>query len=353
MSVSIKFPKEPDSFYKDVRKEVNEYFKLNKLHKYGNTSLIIKYLIIKTIFIATYISIYYFQYNFLVYVAFIFLGPLCIILAINISHDAVHGIAHSKKSVNAFFAMQMDLIGANSYTWKKRHQIGHHVFPNTLGKDPDLTQSVLVKILPNSMHKSYHKYQHIYVPFLYSIYTFNWIYIRDFKDFFSKKSFLKKIPTTEYIKFIMFKTFYISLFILCPIYFTSLSIFQVIVGNILLHVTASYFLTLALVPSHVSENSIFVRPAADGKMPYSWSHHQIITTTDFATNSKSTTWLLGGFNHHITHHLFPNVSHIHYPKLTPIIKRLVVKYGLRYNHENSLFKAYVAHYNLLKNNGKQ
>lgn len=353
MSVRIKFPKEPDSFYKDACKEVNEYFKLNKLNKYGNNSLIIKYLVLKTIFIATYISIYYFQYDFLVYIAFLFLGPLCIILAINFSHDAVHGIAHSNKSVNEFFAMQMDLIGANSYTWKKRHQIGHHVFPNTLDKDPDLTQSVIVKILPNSIHKSYHKYQHIYVPFLYSIYTINWIYIRDFKDFFSKKSFLKKIPTAEYIKFIMFKAFYISLFILCPIYFTSLSIFQVVVGNILLHIAASYFLTLALIPSHVSENSIFVKPAADGKMPYSWSHHQIITTTDFATNSNFTTLLLGGFNHHITHHLFPNVSHIHYPKLTPIIKRLVIKNGLRYNHESSLFKAYMSHYNLLKNNGKK
>ena len=38
-------------------------------------------------------------------------------------------------------------------------------------------------------------------------------------------------------------------------------------------------------------------------MPHSWSHHQVITTSDFATNSKLITWILGGFNHHISHHL--------------------------------------------------
>ncbi|MFT5890572.1 MAG: linoleoyl-CoA desaturase [Dokdonia sp.] len=191
------------------------------------------------------------------------------------------------------------------------------------------------------------------MPFLYSIYTINWIYIRDFTDFFSKRSLIKNIPNQEYIKLVAFKLLYITIFILLPLLFTSLSVVQVLLGNLLMHISASYFLTLALVPSHVSENSVFVVPDSDGRMPYSWAHHQVITTADFATNSRLTTWLLGGFNHHIAHHLFPKISHVHYPKMTPIIKRLAKKYKLEYNHENSVFHAYVSHYNLLKKNGKQ
>jgi len=332
---------------------VENYFKTHNVNKYGNSSLVIKYLVIKAIFILSYLLIFYFQGGYLVFLPFVILGPLGIVLAINISHDAIHGVAHSNKWINSYFTKQMDLVGANSYAWKKRHQFGHHTFPNTLGKDPDLTQTEVVKILPKAASKPYHKFQHIYVPFFYAIYTINWIYVRDFKDFFSRKSLLKSIPRKEYIKLICFKLLYISVFIFIPLVFTRLSLAEVLIGNLLLHVSASYFLTLALVPSHVSENSVFIEPDSTGKMPYSWAHHQIMTTTDFATNSNLTTWLLGGFNHHVVHHLFPKVSHVHYPKMTPIIKRLAKKYGLKYHHETSTFRAYLSHYNLLRNNGKQ
>ncbi|MBC8753355.1 acyl-CoA desaturase [Kordia sp. YSTF-M3] len=353
MKAKITFPKEPDFFYKDACKEVQAYFETNQIDKYGSNALLLKYVLLKVVCVFSYLLIFYFQNSYRVYLPFVMLGPLGIILALNISHDAIHGVAHSKKWINSYFTMQMDLIGANSFVWKKRHQFGHHTFPNTLGKDPDLTQTEIVKILPKATHKFYHKFQHLYVPFLYSVYTINWIYIRDFTDFFSKNSLLKNIPKKEYLKLITFKLLYISIFILVPFFYTSLSITQVVFGNLLMHISASYFLTLVLVPSHVSENSVFITPDSDGKMPYSWSHHQVITTTDFATNSYLTTWLLGGFNHHVVHHLFPNVSHVHYPKMTPIIKRLAKKYGLEYNHESSALHAYISHYNLLKNHGKQ
>jgi len=341
MKAKITFPKEPDSFYIETCKEVQDYFETNNFNKYGNRFLVIKYVILKMIFIVVYALLFYVQNSFTLFFLFAILGPLGIILAINISHDAIHGVAHSNRWINSYFSMQMDLIGANSYIWKKRHQFGHHTFPNTLGKDPDLTQTTIVKILPKATYKYYHQFQYMYVPLLYALYTINWIYNRDFTDFFSKKSSIKNIPKKEYLKLIAFKSLYICVFIITPFFFTSLSITQVIFGNVLLHVSASYFLTVALVPSHVSENSVFITPDNDGKMPYSWAHHQVITTTDFATNSSITTWLLGGFNHHIAHHLFPKISHVHYPNITPIIKRLTKEYGLQYNHENSAFRAYV------------
>lgn len=351
--MKVTYPKEPNSFYKDACKEVDDYFTANNINKYGNSSLISKYLVLKVMLIAIYSLIFYFQASNMVFLAFAMLGPLSIVFAINMAHDAIHGAAHSNKWINAYFTMQMDLIGANSYVWKKRHQFGHHTFPNTLGKDPDLSQTEIAKLQPDAPHKSYHRFQHLYLPFLYAVYTFNWIYIRDFKDFFSKNSIIKNIPKIEYAKLLTYKFIYIAIFVLIPLFFTSLSVGQVLFGNILLHVSASYFLTLALIPSHICEESVFIVPDSEGKMPYSWSHHQMITTTDFATNSQFTTWLLGGFNHHVAHHLFPKVSHVHYPKITPIVKRLAEKYGIAYNHESNVIQIYLSHYNLLKNNGQQ
>jgi linoleoyl-CoA desaturase len=86
-------------------------------------------------------------------------------------------------------------------------------------------------------------------------------------------------------------------------------------------------------------------------MPYSWSHHQVLTVIDFATKNPVLNLLFGGFNHHVTHHLFPSICHIHYPKLTPIIAQTCKEFGLDYRHESSFLNAYFAHYRLLKNNG--
>lgn len=351
--MKVTYPKERDSFYKELNQEVQQLFASGSNDKFGNASLVRKYIFLKVMFVSIYGLIFYLAKSNFVFLLFGVLGVLGIILAINIAHDAIHGIAHSNTRINSYFKLQLDFIGANSYTWKKRHQFGHHVFPNTLGKDPDITQTNIVKILPKAVHKSYHRFQHLYVPFLYAFYTINWIYIRDFMDFFGKNSFIKKVPTREFAKLIAFKTLYISIFIGFPALFSSLTITEVLMGHLILHASASYFLTLALVPSHVSEHAVFVSPNDTGKMPHSWAHHQLITTTDFATNNKLTTWLLGGFNHHVAHHLFPKISHVHYPKITPIIKELTQKKDLPYHHENSIFHAYRSHFNLLKNNGKR
>lgn len=350
--MKIKYQKENDNFLIKLNYNVDFYFKQKSKSRFGNKEIIKRYMIIKTLIIICYSTIYHYPNVCLSVVAFSLLGPLFIILALNVSHDAVHGVAHSNKRINTYLKFQMDLFGANSFAWKRRHKIGHHSFPNILNKDPDLKQSSIVKILPGAKHLKLHKYQHIYVPLLYSCYTFNWVFIRDFKDFFHNST-IGKIPKVEYYRFIIFKILYLFIFIIMPIHYSNLNTSLVITANICMHILASYFLTIALIPSHVSEKSIFPLPNKDGLMPYSWSHHQVITTTDFATKNKFTTWILGGFNHHIAHHLYPSISHVHYPKITPIVKQTIIEFNLPYSHINSLLKAYLSHYNLLKKNGKR
>ena len=352
MKQKIFFPKEPNFFFKETRTRVDEYLKYNDYDKFGGRKLIGKYIVIKIILITFYSVIFFLADSPFVFIPFLILGPLGIVLVINVSHDGIHGVASANKWLNNYFVMQMDLIGANSFVWKIKHKFGHHVFPNTLGKDPDLSQSNLVRILPGTHLKWFHQFQKIYVPFLYAFYTINWIYIRDFFDFFSTKSQIQNIPKVAYMKFLVWKSIYITIFLFIPFHFTSLSLEEVLFYNLLMHISASYFLTIALVPSHVSENSVFVQPNEKGEMPFSWSHHQVITTTDFAVENKFLTWLLGGFNHHVSHHLFPGVSHVHYRVITTIVKETSKKYNLNYTEETSIFKAYLSHFNLLNNNGK-
>ena len=83
---------------------------------------------------------------------------------------------------------------------------------------------------------------------------------------------------------------------------------------------------------------------------YSLCYYAILTCSK-ATKNPLLNLLFGGFNHHVTHHLFLSICHIHYPKLTPIIAQTCQEFGLEYRHESSFLNAYFAHYRLLKNNG--
>lgn len=350
MPKQIKYPKESDEFFLVTKTRVNDYFQNTQISKYGDHLIIQKNVIIGCTLLVTYLLGINAQNVVITILAFVLIGIMTIVLAINVVHDAVHGVAHSHKKINNILMRQMDLLGPNAFIWKIRHKAGHHSFPNILDNDPDLKQSVIARIFPNAPKFSFHRYQHIYVPILYAFYTINWVYIRDFQDLLDKQ-IRCKMPIKEIFYFFVFKFIYISIFVLIPIWLGGLSWQNAVLANVGMHIAASYFLTIALVPSHVCEHSVFPLPDANGLLPYSWSHHQVITTSDYATESRVMTWLLGGFNHHVVHHLFPDVSHVHYFYLTPIVKRTIVQFNLPYQHLNSIVAAYISHFHLLKNNG--
>ena len=125
--------------------------------------------------------------------------------------------------------------------------------------------------------------------------------------------------------------------------------YWVLTGFIVMHISGSIIAAIALVSAHVGEHAVFIKAEEDNTIPHSWQEHQLLTTTDFATNSHVLTCLLGGFNHHVAHHLFPNVSHGHYATITRMICEMDQKYGLNYKSIR-LGTALLTHFRLLKNN---
>ena len=51
-----------------------------------------------------------------------------------------------------------------------------------------------------------------------------------------------------------------------------------------------------------------------------WAEHQLKTTSNFAMNNAVISWFAGGLNFQIEHHLFPKVSHVHYPAISRIVQ---------------------------------
>ena len=63
--------------------------------------------------------------------------------------------------------------------------------------------------------------------------------------------------------------------------------------------------------AHTVEHTDFPLPNEDtGKIENEWAIHQVATTANFATGNKLISWLVGGLNFQIEHHLFPKISHV-------------------------------------------
>ena len=79
-----------------------------------------------------------------------------------------------------------------------------------------------------------------------------------------------------------------------------------------------------------------------------WGIHQVETTVDFAQNSRIVNWFTGGLNFQIEHHLFPQICHIHYPALAPIVKQTSDEFGVQYYAHPTLGSAVASHYRFLR-----
>jgi len=355
MSGHVKFPSEKDAFYDTLKDRVKQHFTTNGLSTTGDAYFFFKTFFFLAIYLALYATLILSSDFTLAFASMILIGPVAILIGVNLAHDGAHGSISEKKWINSTYLFLLDILGANSYMWKNRHVFSHHIFPNILNSDADLKQNPLVRIFPDDKLERYHRFQFLYAPFLYLLYTMNWLLFRDFQDFTQERigSFVpQRHPKKEIVKLIFYKGIYLSYILLIPMLFSVLTWPDVLLAYVLMNFSASLLITLALIPSHVAEDSNFPLPDENGMMPHSWSHHQVHTATDFATSNKALNFLFGGFNHHVAHHLFPHICHTHYTKITPIIKQTTAEFGLPYQHEDSFLNAYISHYKLLKNNGR-
>lgn len=352
----IYFAPEKSGFYAEMKERIDQYFKENGLTHFGTNALKMKLLTMLLVYIGAYISMLTFGENKgLLFAHYAFLGAWSVLLGLNIGHDAAHSAIFKKRSLNRKLLIVFDVLGTNSYNWVNRHLGAHHLFPNVMDYDSDIQQTEIVKIFPNDEHRGYHGYQYLYMPIIYMIYIFRWVIYRDFKDARSERIGVfdnSGYPKMEVVKMILFKLFYLIQMIVIPSLILPQSFLVTSLGFLLLTVVGSFMITLVLLSTHVGEDANFPEPDHNNVLPHSWSYHQVLTASDFGTNSRLLNTLFGGFNHHVIHHLFPHICHVHYPALTPILRELALKHGLPYRSNKYLLSAILSHFKLLKRNAK-
>lgn len=340
-----------DDFFKQLHREVEATVLSNDRYYRKN---VIKSFILLIAYFAFYAGILIFGNNTtLLFMFYILCGFTMIVLFINSFHDAAHGALFKSPKNNNRFTWVLEVFGSNRWLWITRHIRLHHPYSNIPDWDVDIKQSDMVRLFPGSNLLNVHKYQHIYMWFLYPMYSLNWLFIRDFKDFFGKKdNYVKRIvdiPVIEYYRLFITKIVNVLYMVVLPAVVLSQPWYMVLLAWLSLHICGSILGVVALLSTHVDEHAHFPTAPEDGKMPTTWAVHQLLVTKDFSTGSPLANFLYGGFTHHVAHHLFPGVGHTYYPHITPIIKRYAEENGIAYT-SYPFHKALQSHYVLLKNN---
>jgi linoleoyl-CoA desaturase len=340
-----------ESLFTELKKEVRDT--VRNLAPHRQLQITLKAILFPLLYLLTYLTALKFGNNIpVLYACYFSLGLFLVLNFLNLIHEAVHGTLFRNKRLNNWYVHFFDLMGANSFIWRIRHTRFHHNYPNVMGWDTDFEQSPIARVFPHGPFSSMHKYQHIYLPLIYPLYLLNWLLVRDFKDFFSKKQIIWKavsIPTIEYIKLFAFKIIFIGYTIILPKFMLGISWGEAICAFLIMVFTASIISLLVLLSPHASTESDFPVPDEAGKMPSPWFVHQLCCTNDVTEDNWFIRFFMGCFNYHIAHHLFPSVNHVYYPEITQVIQRFAVKNNLPYR-QYPLATSLKNHYLLLKNN---
>jgi len=337
--------------FKKLRLDVKQI--VQQLEPKRKKEILLKAFFFPTTYFLTYIFSLLFGNDVRIfYACYFILGLQLVFVFLNIIHDAVHSTIFKSKRANQIYVYLFDLMGANSFIWQFRHVRFHHNYPNVNGWDTDIEQSKIFRVFPDAEYSPVHRYQHFYLPLLYPFYLANWLLIRDFKDFFKKKSTVRKliqIPTIQYVKLFLFKAVFLFYMVVLPKLVLPISWGQAFAAFFVMLFTASIFSLSVLLPPHANVENEFPVPDETNRLPHSWMMHMLLTTNDVSENNFFTRFFMGCFNFHIVHHLFPNVNHVYYPELTQRLQQYAQEYQLPYR-QCTLLASLKNHYRLLKQN---
>jgi linoleoyl-CoA desaturase len=157
----------------------------------------------------------------------------------------------------------------------------------------------------------------------------------------------------EHLIFWMSKLMYLVFYVLVPACFVGWPAWAI--GFTCMHLTMGLSLALVFQLAHVVEDTEFVFAPGTGpqKIEEEWAIHQVKTTANFAPRNKFISWFVGGLNFQIEHHLFPRVSHVHYPAISLIVKQACINHHIQYHEFRTMTGAIASHFRMMRLLGRK
>jgi fatty acid desaturase len=270
-------------------------------------------------------------------------GGFYISLGFTVMHDASHYAVSVNPNINLFLTKLWNGWGLwNANMWFFHHVLNHHSFTGQENQDPDLYHYRPFARKVKTDYKIYSFFlsvQDKLLPFILFVFPGQYIgqsisyVISSFKQRLFKID-IPKIAFYDIIDLLLGFTHILFLyyggFWPCLCYALSLN----------------FWYAINIIPDHDTyETSI-----DNHYIGKDWCKMQICNSGNFLNNSLLWTYLFGGINYQIEHHLFPNMSYIHYPTISPIVKKYCKENNIPYVHHETVYDAYLSFIKMLKYN---
>jgi linoleoyl-CoA desaturase len=347
----VKYPSNI-GFYAEVRRRVEaDLFRATRkypLHMLVKTAILFAWLL------ASYVLLVWFAPNWLV------AGGLCISLGMavagvgfNVTHDSNHGAYSKHRFINQAMALTLDMVGASSYVWAHKHNSLHHRYTNVTGLDDDISKLPWARFSPHQPRNLLNRFQHIYLWLFYGLLLVKWNFIDDLTAIARGNIAGNPMPRPSgwnLAVLISGKLFFFSWAFLLPLAFNPW--WAVLLGYIATSFVTGAITSVVFQLAHCVEEADFPTPNEESaEMEKEWAVHQVESTVDFARDNNLLRWYLGGLNFQIEHHLFPRVSHMHYPAISRIVEETAQAYSVRYFAYDSMLDALTSHARWLRRMG--
>jgi linoleoyl-CoA desaturase len=268
-------------------------------------------------------------------------------IGFSVMHDGSHGSYSTRPWLNRLMARSLDLLGGSSFVWQRKHNVLHHTWPNLEGTDDDIDTGGLARLSPLQPRRPYHRLQHLYMWPLYAFLSMKWQLFDDFATLARGRMSGRPFPRPRGVELLVLAGGKLLFFVLA--FGLPLLVHPAwAVAGLYLLVSAVAGVTLSV----VFQLAHCVPEAETGSELGSWAARQVQSAVDFARGNRLLGWYVGGLNMQIEHHLFPQVCHLHYAALAPVVEATCREYGVRYTAHPTLGAAIAAHYRQLRALGR-
>lgn len=343
-------------FFQSLKAAVEEYFESNNLKKTGNNQLYIKTIVLLPLAALLYAAVLIFPLHAAIAITLCaILGFVLACIGFNVMHDACHGSYSENATVNNILGLTLNALGGNAFIWKQKHNIIHHTYTNVDGLDDDIAKSPVMRQCSTQPWVPMHRIQHIYVVLVYAISSFAWVFIMDFTKYLSRKVYrtpLQAMKTSDHLVFWGSKVLYLVFYVIIPVIAVGWQAWAI--GFAAMHVVLGFTLAIVFQLAHVVEETTFEVVGDESKViENEWAIHQINTTANFAPDNRVISWFVGGLNYQVEHHLFPRISHVHYPEISKIVAAKCEEFNVQYNSLPTMMSAVRSHFRFMRELGRK
>lgn len=344
---------ELSEFSQTLRSRVYGHFKSTGRSKFATPSMVVKTILLVSLYLVPFVLITtgVASTTFQMFACFFLSGLGMAGVGMGVMHDAIHGSYSKNPRINKWVGHTLDMVGASSIVWKLQHNVLHHSYTNIDDHDDDINAPFFLRFSPNAPQNSLHKYQHLYAWFFYSLSTLSWVTVKDFirlKRYYDKGLIKNKQEYRKNVlKILAWKIGYFSIILGLPLVFAPFSIGMLLLGYIMMHFVTGFTITMVFQIAHIVEDVDFPIPDSEGVVEGERILHQLATTCNFAPNNRFLFWFIGGLNYQVEHHLFPDICHIHYREIAPIVKATAEEFNIPYHSKPHFLSAVLDHFKML------